>query len=98
LLPDAKLDLDKLKSLLKRVAAEIHKAPNRVRYTMNGFITAVGAYVTPLTKDAIAASKKIGVVTIDMGDTSCEAPDPIAAIGKIEARGALGKKKKTVKC
>src|SRR5580704_15150624 len=35
--PDAELDLDKLRSLLKRVAADIHKAPNRVRYTMNGF-------------------------------------------------------------
>jgi 3-methyladenine DNA glycosylase AlkD len=96
--PDAELDLDKLKTLLKRVTAEIHHAPNRVRYTMSGFITAVGAYVTPLTKDAIATAKKTGVVTVDMEGTSCKVPDPIEYIGKIEARGSLGKKKKMVKC
>jgi 3-methyladenine DNA glycosylase AlkD len=96
--PDAELDLDKLRSLLKRVAADIHKAPNRVRYTMNGFLIAVGAYVTPLTKDVIATAKKIGAVTVDMEGTACKVPDAIENIGKIEARGSLGKKKKTVKC
>lgn len=95
---DANLDLDKLKSLLRRVMTDIHQAPNRVRYTMNGYISAVGAYVKPLTKEAIAAAKKIGVVTVDMKGTCCKVPDPIAYIGKIEARGSLGKKKKMVKC
>ena len=96
--PDAALDLPQLKVLLARVAQNIHKSPNRVRYTMNGFIIAVGAYVTPLTKEALSAAKKIGQVMVDMGETACEVPSAAAYIAKIEARGAMGKKKKTVKC
>jgi 3-methyladenine DNA glycosylase AlkD len=96
--PDSELDLPTLKTLLARVAKTIHTAPNRVRYTMNGFVTAVGAYVTPLTKEAIATAKAIGPVSVDMNGTACKVPDPAESIGRIGARGALGKKKKTVKC
>jgi 3-methyladenine DNA glycosylase AlkD len=96
--PDTALDLPQLKALLARVAQNIHKAPNRVRYTMNGFIIAVGAYVTPLTKEALSTAKKIGRVMVDMGETACEVPSAAGYIAKIEARGAMGKKKKTVKC
>ena len=40
---DADLDLDELKRLLQRVQEKIHTAPNRVRYAMNGFVSAVGS-------------------------------------------------------
>jgi len=96
--PDDELDIPALKSLFSRVAKTIHTAPNRARYTMGGFLISAGAYVTALTKEAIATAKKMGSVTIDMGDTSCKVPDVAEYIGKIEARGSLGKKKKTVKC
>jgi len=96
--PDSELDLKALKSLLGRVEKHIHTAPNRVRYTMNGFIIALGAYVTPLTADARATAKKVGVVEVDMNGTACKVPDPIESIKKIEDRTGLGKKKKTVKC
>ena len=96
--PDSELDLKVLKSLLGRVERQIHGAANRVRYTMNGFIIALGAYVTPLMADAKASAKKIGVVEVDMNGTSCKVPDPIEQIKKIEDRGNAGKKKKTVKC
>jgi 3-methyladenine DNA glycosylase AlkD len=96
--PDAELDLPAIKSLLARIVTNISKAPNRVRHTMNSFIVAVGTYVLPLTKEALATAKKIGTVTVDMDGTCCAVPDPAAYIKKAEARGALGKKKKTVKC
>jgi 3-methyladenine DNA glycosylase AlkD len=96
--PDDQLDLKALRSLLARIVKNIHASPNRVRYNMNGFIISIGAYVTPLTEEAIAAAKKIGVVTVDMNGTDCRVPDAIAYIKKIEGRGSLGKKKKTVKC
>jgi 3-methyladenine DNA glycosylase AlkD len=96
--PDTALDLPQLKALLARVAQNIHKAPNRVRYTMNGFIVAVGGYVTPLTKEALSTAKKIGQVVVDMEGTACKVPSAADYIAKIEARGSLGKKKKTVKC
>lgn len=50
---DADLDLKIFKDLLQRVQKEIHKAENRVRSKMNGFIIAVGSFVPALTQDAI---------------------------------------------
>ena len=96
--PDKQLDIPALSSLISRVVRDVHGAPNRVRYTMNGFVISAGAYVTPLTKEAIAAAKKMGTVTVDMEGTACKLPNVAEYIAKIEARGSLGKKKKTVKC
>src|ERR1700722_9771005 len=96
--PDDKLDLPGLKTLLAKVVKEIHSAPNRARYTMNNFVICVGSYVNPLSADAIAAAKKIGAVTVDMGDTSCKLPAAVEYIQKAKDKGSLGKKKKTVKC
>jgi 3-methyladenine DNA glycosylase AlkD len=95
---DEQLDIAAIKKLLQRVQKEIHKAQNRVRYTMNGFVIGVGGYIKSLTKEAIEASNKIGVVTVDMGGTACKIPLASDYIKKMEASGRLGKKKKTVKC
>lgn len=95
---DEELDIDLIKKLLQRVMKEIHSAPNRVRYTMNNFVIGVGGYVKTLTKEAIEISKKIGVVTVEMGGTACKVPLAADYIKKMEASGRIGKKKKTVKC
>jgi 3-methyladenine DNA glycosylase AlkD len=95
---DDKLDIPAIKKLLGRVEKEIKKAPNRVRYTMNGFIIGAGSSIKDLTKEAIETAKRIGVVMVDMGGTACEVPSAIQYIKKIEERGNIGKKKKTVKC
>jgi len=96
--PDTSLDLTALRGLLVRVAASIHGAANRVRYTMNGFVIAVGSYVTPLTAEAMAAGRKMGVVTVDMAGTACKVPDAAVYITKVSEKGKLGVKKKGVKC
>jgi 3-methyladenine DNA glycosylase AlkD len=96
--PDNELDIALIKKLLQRIVKEIHSAPNRVRYTMNGFVIGVGAYIKELTKAALEISKKIGDVYVDMGGTACKVPPAAEYIKKIEARGSIGKKKKTVKC
>lgn len=96
--PDAELDMSGIKSLLNRVIAGIHSAPNRVCYTMNGFVVAVGAYVADLSDEAITAANKMGKITVDMNGTACQVPDAATYIGKAKARQSLGKKKKTVKC
>lgn len=95
---DADLDLAELKQLLHRVATTIHDQPDHVRYAMNAFVIALGSYVKPLTADAITAARKIGKVTVDMGDTACKVPDATAAIEKVKKRGTLGKKRATAKC
>ena len=96
--PDAELDLKALKALLTRVEKNIHKADNEVRKPMNAFIIAVGSYVMALTDEAIAIAKKIGAVTVDVGDTACKVPDAVAYINKVKAKGTLGKKKKMARC
>ncbi len=74
------------------------ESPDVVRYQMNGFVIAVGCYVKPLSKNAIEAATKIGPVTVDMGDTACKVPFAPDYIRKVEERGTVGKKRKTVKC
>ena len=96
--PDNELDIALIKKLLQRIVKEIHSASNRVRYTMNGFVIGVGGYIKELTKEAIEVSKKIGDVYVDMGGTACKVPSAPDYIKKMEARGSIGKKKKTVKC
>lgn len=96
--PDAELDLDELKKLLQRVKKEIHQAPDAARHAMNNFIISVGGYVVPLNELAKKTAAEIGTVKADLGNNSCETPDAVEYIRKMEARGNLGKKRKPVKC
>jgi 3-methyladenine DNA glycosylase AlkD len=96
--PDDELDLPEIKALLKRIEKTIDSSENRVRYTMNGFVIAVGAYVEPLQKQAKATAKKLGKVSVDMHGTSCKVPLATEYIAKIEATGRAGKKRKTIRC
>jgi 3-methyladenine DNA glycosylase AlkD len=95
---DADLDLGELKRLLQRVQRTIHQAPDAVRYQMNSFVIVVGSYVQSLTDFAIRTGEKIGPVTADLGDNDCQVPYAPDYIRKVQQRGAIGKKRKTVKC
>jgi hypothetical protein len=95
---DSELDLAELKRLLQRVLKTIHQAPDIVRLAMNSFVIAVGSYVQPLTDTAIQTGEKIGPVTADMGNTSCQVPFAPDYIRKVQKRGSIGKKRKTAKC
>jgi 3-methyladenine DNA glycosylase AlkD len=95
---DTELNLPELKKLLQRIERTIRQAPNKVRYAMNSFVIAVGAYVQPLTSLALSTGEKVGPVDVDMGDTACEVPFAPDYIRKVEKRGAIGKKRKSVKC
>jgi len=95
---DEELDIPLIRKLLQRVQKEIHTAQNRVRYTMNGFVIHVGGYIKELNKEALAVAQKIGAVTVDMGGTACLVPSANDYIKKMETKGSIGKKKKTVKC
>ena len=95
---DTELDLPKLKQLAVQVRKEIGKAPNDVRYAMNGYLISLGSYVNSLTAFALETAEKIGAVAIDMGDNQCQIPFAPDYIRKVETRGAIGRKRKTVKC
>ena len=95
---DSELDLPELKRLLARVRKSIHQAPNNVRYQMNSFVIAVGSYVKSLTSTALEFAEKIGPVSVDMGNTSCQVPFAPDYIRKVQKRGTIGKKRKSAKC
>lgn len=98
LVADEKLDKKQIETLLKRVGKEIHQAQNRVRYTMNNFVIAVGTYIPSLQSKAFETAKAYGKVNVDMGGTACRVPDAIEYIDKVKAAGKVGVKKKTVRC
>jgi 3-methyladenine DNA glycosylase AlkD len=96
--PDAELDLAEWTELLQRVKAGIHAAPDVVRYGMNGFVIAAGSGIAALTDLAIRLGEEIGPVTADLGNNACETPYAPDYIRKVQERGGIGKKRKTVKC
>ena len=95
---DEDLDLAELKRLLQTIQKTIHHAPDPVRYQMNAFVIVLGSYVRPLTGTAIETAEKIGPVTADMGNTACQIPFAPDYIRKVQARGRIGKKRKSAKC
>lgn len=95
---DDELNLPVYKKLLQRVEKTIHQAPDLTRYAMNDFIIAVGIYVKPLAELALGIGQKLGPVTANLGNNQCQIPSAPDSIRKAQQRGAIGKKRKTVKC
>jgi 3-methyladenine DNA glycosylase AlkD len=95
---DTELDLPELKRLAQRVERTIQEAPDQARCQMNGFLIALGSYVQPLTEFALQTGEKIGPVTADLGDNSCQIPFAPDYIRKVQKRGGIGKKRKSAKC
>ncbi len=95
---DHDLDIETYRKLLDIVEKEIHNAQNRVRFTMNGFVIAIGSYIEELNKKASEVAKKIGKVNVNMGSTACKVPLATDYIKKVIDRGSLGKKRKTARC
>jgi len=95
---DADLDLKKLKSMMDHIAKTIHEQPNRVRYTMNGFILSVGGSVSSLTAHAMKVAKKIGKVSVNAGNTACKVPFVPDYLQKMKDKNRIGKKRKTCRC
>lgn len=96
--PDEQLPMSVFSRLLSRCAKSLKGAPNRVRYAMNNFIICCGTYVQPLGEKAIATARRIGVVEVDMGDTSCQVPDAESYILKCRRGMHVAPKRKTTRC
>ncbi len=95
---DKKLDSIVYIKLLDTVKKEIHDAQNRVRYTMNGFVIAVGTYFEALTVKSKEVAIEIGKVSVDVGGTACKVPLAAEYIDKAISKGRIGKKRKTARC
>ncbi len=77
---------------LVTIEREVHGRKNRVRYSMNQALIAIGMRNAALERKVIAAVKRIGRVKVDHGETGCKTPDPIPYIKRAKAR-----KKKSVR-
>ncbi len=94
---DEEIDLNLISALLDKIEKEIHQSANRVRYTMNGFVIATGAFVKDLHDKAMKIASQIGKVEVDMGGTACKVPLATEYIQKTLNRTAF-KKKKQARC
>jgi 3-methyladenine DNA glycosylase AlkD len=96
--PDADLDLAEIKSLLQRAAKAIHQQPDRLKWAMNNFVIAIGCFVKPLHKLAVDAARAIGNIAVADAKGCSTIPFAPDRIKQFEARGAIGKKRKSPKC
>ena len=80
---------------LRTIEREVHGRPNRVRYSMNSALIAIGMRNATLEDKAVAAARRIGRIEVDHGETGCKTPDPIPYIQRARARRAGSAVKKT---
>jgi len=95
---DEDLDIEKYRKLLHEVGEQIHSAQNRVRFSMNSFVIAVGSYIESLTDEALEVGAKFGKVDVTLGSTACKVPLATEYVNKVIIRGSIGKKRKTPRC
>jgi 3-methyladenine DNA glycosylase AlkD len=62
------------RELLAIVEDRIHGSKNRVKYSMNTAMIALGAYVPGLEDHAVKVADRIGQVEVDHGATDCKTP------------------------
>lgn len=96
--PDEEIDHDEVSSFLHKVEATVHEEQNRVRYVMNGFVIAVGAWYEPLLDEVKRIADVIGKVQVNMGETACKVPLAKDYIAKMEKMNKVGHKRKTCIC
>ena len=61
----SELTIDVGRELLAIIEAKIHAGKNRVKYSMNTALIALGTYVPGLEAEAVAAADRIGKVEVD---------------------------------
>lgn len=86
-------DIDKpddyFESLIEVIEKNIQKSKNRVKYSMNSALIAIGVRNNHLKNKAVKAAKNIGTVEVDHGDTNCKTPDAIEYIKRASDRKRL---------
>lgn len=83
---DKTLSDDYFRPFLHTIEHHIHTRQNRVRYSMNNALIAIGLRNKTLQKEAIAVAQKIGPVEVDHGETNCKTPNAQEYIERVGAR------------
>jgi 3-methyladenine DNA glycosylase AlkD len=92
------LNFEELERLLDKIQREILTSEDRVRYTMNTFLIALGGGIPQFTDKCIALGEQLGKLQVNMGKTACTVPFAPQYILTMKDMGRIGKKKKTAKC
>ncbi|MFT5724559.1 MAG: hypothetical protein ACI9JN_001678 [Bacteroidia bacterium] len=71
---DDKLNIQAYSDLLDRAERDVHQAPNRLPFVMNGFVIAIGSYIPALTEKARQIATNIGKVKVVMATGNCKVP------------------------
>ena len=71
---------------LSQFCQSTHSSPNDVKSDMNRALIKIGGRNSAMRKAVLAASKRIGEVTVDHGQTACKTPDVAQAVEKSWAR------------
>lgn len=64
-----------LRSLVGQIESEIDTRPNRVRHEMNMALIAIALRDGNLRRSVLAASRRIGPISVDHGETGCVTPE-----------------------
>jgi len=67
---------------LAEIEPSIQTAPNAERQTMLGALISIGCRSSALRKSVTAASKRIGKIEIDQGDTACKTREIVPTLEK----------------
>jgi 3-methyladenine DNA glycosylase AlkD len=75
---------EEINYLLERIRITIQVEANRVRYSMNNFLIAVGSLYSPLSEKACQIAEEIGQVQIELAGRSYIAPSALTSIASIQ--------------
>jgi 3-methyladenine DNA glycosylase AlkD len=79
---DQSLPDDYFLPYLDAIRREIHTSKNRVRYSMNSAMIAIGIRDVALREAAITTAKQVGPVEVDHLKTNCKTPEAVSYIAK----------------
>lgn len=68
------------------IERDLHGAKNRVRYSMNNALIAIGGRSEALHVQAVKVAQALGQVIVDHGQTGCKTPDAVPYMEKMWAR------------
>lgn len=71
---------------LSRIGADLHRAKNRVRHSMNQALIGIGVRNDGLYAEAVKVANRIGKVVVDHGETGCKTPAAVPYMDKTRAR------------
>jgi 3-methyladenine DNA glycosylase AlkD len=82
-LDDPSIDDADFLGVLERIEAQVAAAGNRTRHAMAMSLIAIGSRSERLRVAAEAASRRIGKVVVDHGDTGCRTPEAVPYLAKV---------------